>query len=387
MNRLSPKNSVILLLILRFLYSMNWYNVSPYLISVTQFYSEAEANSGLILSAFLLGAGIFQIPSGILAARIGTRKVALWGMIIMSISVILSPLSPDFLVFLASRFFVGVASAFFFSSGIVLLNQIDRGNTDGKITLFNVSFAAGGGFGVIFFGEITRYLSWQPALFISGIITLVPSAIALIMIPEPGIVRKNMKGIMRKVYKPSILLISIGIGGYWAMNFTIPEFLNNFTLVVTGSVNTAGIVASLALFSGIFGIFFLPIARKLKPLTSMAGLIALLSALVLLMPISNGIGLGVIAFVEGVFSITIFSGEYYYVVLLEKDESVVPISIATMNSIQICMGSIVTFLFSIIYAENRSYAWWILGIIPLILFPIAISSLRNLSKASGGQTS
>ncbi|MHB8361163.1 MAG: MFS transporter, partial [Thermoplasmataceae archaeon] len=111
MKKLSPMNSVILMLVLRFVYAMNWYNISPYLTSVTATFSQGPSSSGLILSAFLLGAGIFQIPSGMLASKIGTRKVALWGMIIMSFSVFLSPLSPDFIIFLVSRFFVGIASA------------------------------------------------------------------------------------------------------------------------------------------------------------------------------------------------------------------------------------------------------------------------------------
>jgi len=219
MKKLSPMNSVILMLVLRFVYAMNWYNISPYLTSVTATFSQGPSSSGLILSAFLLGAGIFQIPSGMLASKIGTRKVALWGMIIMSFSVFLSPLSPDFIIFLVSRFFVGIASAFFFSSGIVLLGQIDKKNIDGKITMFNVSFAAGGGFGIILFGELGRYLTWESSLYLSGILTLIPSIIAILMIPDPGVVRKSMKGVMKKVLSPLMLMLSIGIGGYWALNF------------------------------------------------------------------------------------------------------------------------------------------------------------------------
>ncbi|MHB1492731.1 MAG: MFS transporter [Thermoplasmataceae archaeon] len=380
MRKLSPVQSVALMLILRFVYAMNWYNVSPYLTSITGSYSQGASASGLILSAFLLGAGLFQIPSGFIASRIGARNVALWGMIIMSVSVFLSPLSPDFIVFLISRFFVGLASAFFFSSGIVLLGQIDKRNIDGKITMFNVSFAAGGGFGIILFGELGRYIQWQPSLYIAGIITIIPSVIALAMIPDPGIRRKSMKGVISKLNSPLLLLLSFGIAGYWALNLTAVEFLNPYTLFTTGSVNYAGIVGSLALFSGILGIFILPFARKIKPMHINGGLVILLSVLVIMIPLVDVIGLGVIALIEGIFSITIFSAEYYYVVLLEQDETVVPLSIATMNTIQIGFGSFVAFVFSLIYSSDKTLAWYALGLISLITLPLSIPALLKVEK-------
>ncbi len=382
MRKLTPVQSVALMLILRFVYAMNWYNVSPFLTSISGSYAEGPSGSGLILSAFLLGAGIFQIPSGFLASRIGTRNVALWGMIIMSVSVLLSPLSPDFIIFLVSRFFVGIASAFFFSSGIVLLGQIDKKNIDGKITMFNVSFAAGGGFGIILFGELGRFIPWQTSLYIAGIITAIPSVLALVMIPDPGVIRKTVKGIASKAFSPLMLLLSIGIGGYWALNFTAVEYLNPYTFFKTGSVNYAGIVGSIALFSGILGIFILPFARKYRPIMVTGGLVIFLSVLVILIPFTDIVGLGAIALAEGIFSITIFSAEYYYVVLLETDETVVPLSIATMNSFQIGLGSLIAFVFSIIYSSNKDLAWYSLGLISLILLPLSIPVLLKVEKIS-----
>ncbi len=112
----------------RLFYSVNWYNVSPALVPIGHAYGISLAETSLSLSLFLVGAGIFQVPAGIVASRIGARKTALMGLYLMSAAAILTSISPSFEVLLALRFAVGVGAAMFFSTAIALLNDLATGS-------------------------------------------------------------------------------------------------------------------------------------------------------------------------------------------------------------------------------------------------------------------
>src|SRR5437867_11852542 len=63
----------------RVIYTINWFNIAP-LLGATGLIAVALnvdlPSQGLLTSSFLLGAGIFQIPAGIVAARRGPQNTS-----------------------------------------------------------------------------------------------------------------------------------------------------------------------------------------------------------------------------------------------------------------------------------------------------------------------
>ncbi len=370
------------MLILRALYSMNWYNVSPLLFRITSFYGISDAYSGLILSAFLIGTAIFQVPSGIVAARIGSKNTALSGMVIMSISVIFSIFSPNFFIFLISRFLVGVGSAFFFSSGIGVLNDLDNTNSSRNIASFNTAFSIGGGAGVIIYSVANIYVQWQLLLLYGGIVTLIFTVIAFILIPispmaeERSDFIKNVKG--RITSKPLILL-SLALSGYWGLNFTFEEYEKPFAVALHFMQTTSGLIGSLTLFSGILGLLVFKRLSLNRPSRILPALLLLVSLSIALQATGISYYIFYTAIMGGALSVILFSLEYSYVIKLEQEQRFVPLGISIMNAIQIAVGSIITFAFGYMFSLTPYYSWVALGIISLLFYPLGYGTIRKIS--------
>lgn len=92
----------------RTIYSMSWF------VAAAVFPAMAAANGhplqtlGYFTSAFLIGAGLFQIPVGIYAARNGTRRPALLGLAVLTVTAGMSIVSGAVYVQLLLRFLTGL---------------------------------------------------------------------------------------------------------------------------------------------------------------------------------------------------------------------------------------------------------------------------------------
>ena len=80
----------------------------------------------------------------------------------------------------------------------------------------------------------------------------------------------------------------------------------------------------------------------------------------------------------GAISIMLFSLEYYYVILLEKEEKYVPLSISIMNGIQIATGSLIAAVFGYLYAFSPELSWLFLPAVSLAMFPLGINTIRKI---------
>ncbi len=74
---------------------------------------------GIITTAFYIGMGFFQIPSGILATKYSPPKIATVGIIIASSAVLLSGLSGSLLEIAILRFIVGLGMALFLAPALL----------------------------------------------------------------------------------------------------------------------------------------------------------------------------------------------------------------------------------------------------------------------------
>ncbi len=360
---------------------MNWYNVSPMLFDITSSYNVGSSLSGLILSAFLIGTGLFQIPSGLVASRIGSKNTALTGIAIMSVAAMASVISPNFTVFLSTRFMVGLGSAFFFSSGISVLNDIDEGNVKRNIAAFNTAFAVGGGFGVVGFAYFLQFASWQNLLAIGGLVTVLLTLAAFMLIPDMSSRIAKKKEFRKNVYmrltsKP-LLLLSMSLAGYWGLNFTFEEYLQPFAEKLGFSGPVAGFIGSLSLFAGVAGMILFAYFSRKKGSVVLPSLVIFISAILAFQFFGLPYYLFLTAILGASISVIILPIEYAYVVRIETERQFVALGISIMNAMQIATGSAITFLFGYLFSLNAFLSWVILGAIALIFLPMGISVMRQ----------
>src|SRR6058998_912137 len=161
----------------RVIYTINWFNIAP-LLGATGLIAVALnvdlPSQGLLESSFLLGAGIFQIPAGILSARWGPKNASQLGMLVLSLSGIGEGLSPNYLVLYISRLLLGLGAALFFAPAIGVLTPLFKPEEEGFVLgLYNAMFNVGGGLGLFAWGFLFEVWNWRLGLILGGLIGII----------------------------------------------------------------------------------------------------------------------------------------------------------------------------------------------------------------------
>src|SRR5213592_2826454 len=218
----------------RVIYTINWFNIAP-LLGATGLIAVALnvdlPSQGLLTSSFLLDAGIFQIPAGIVSARWGPKNTSQLGMLILSLSGIGEGLSPNFPTLLVSRFLLGLGAALFFAPAIGILTPLFKPEEEGFVLgLYNSCFNIGGALGLFGWVLVTDLLGWRQGLVLGGLIGIISVLIGQMGIPRARTVAPAKRRSMKPVFKNrSIWLIAFGVLGLWGSIFSSSSFLEAYT--------------------------------------------------------------------------------------------------------------------------------------------------------------
>jgi MFS transporter, ACS family, glucarate transporter len=121
--------AVLSLLFARVIYAINWFNIASIFPHIALDFKQDISLLGLLSTSFLVGIGLFQVPGGILAAILGPRKTAIYGIIIASSAALLSGVSSQLQQMEVLRFVVGVGMALFFGPSVTLITRyLGRGS-------------------------------------------------------------------------------------------------------------------------------------------------------------------------------------------------------------------------------------------------------------------
>lgn len=363
----------------RLFYAMNWFNISPALLPISQTFGVPFSYTGLTLSSFLLGAGIFQLPAGILSSKIGSRRTALLGLYLMSIAAVASAFSSTFVELIVLRFLVGVGAAFYFSTAIALLNELDPENITKMIGYYNASFNVGAGAGIIVFTPLIPIYGWRMDFLVSGLLVLVTAVLLQIAIKRGDhYTNFDLKGLRTRLLDRRTWFIGIGLVGIWALNYTLPEYFKTYATFIGINPNIAGIMAGAIPIAGIAGGILASAFRRFNPLKLGSVLVVIIGLLVVSIPVLPYLGLWFVMVLTGLIATIVISLEYGIVALMDRSSRYMALNVGLINSIQIGIGSTVPAIFGFIVGYGFSYSWIFLGSFAIATLVFLLMLPRNM---------
>src|SRR5271155_3962477 len=141
--------AVVALLLMNILMSINQTNIASLNLPISIEFHQTLFGLGLLSAGFFVAYGLFELPGGILAFRIGAKKLLVIGGLVTSAAVIASSASPSFTVLIGLRFLAGMGLGFSFPPIVVLvIRNLRAGSTGLGAALVSTSFSIAGGVGV-----------------------------------------------------------------------------------------------------------------------------------------------------------------------------------------------------------------------------------------------
>jgi MFS family permease len=349
---------------------------------------------GVVESAFLAGAGLFQLPAAYAATRWSAKLLIISGLAVMGLANALAALSPDLMILISLRFLLGVGAAMFFSPAIVVVAPLFSNESQGSaLGIYNAAFNIGGAIALLGWSYIVNILSWRYGLFI-GAILVIPVIVLLISVirhSERSIASSASpeRSLRHVVGNTQIWYVGMGIVGMWSASYAISQFLPYFeTRVNLVPDALAGLLTALILIVPIPGsVVGGWLSDKLKNRkgfllyptllfgigTALIGYSAFSETLVLI---------SILGLVESFCFVSMYAAPFQ---MVELDLNQKAMSISLMNCIQILGAFILPIMFGIVAGRFGYNDAWIaagaftVAFVPfLLLFKEPFKNLENV---------
>lgn len=387
------------LLVARVVYAYNWYDIGGVLPLVGTHLEASTVDLGIVLSSFLAGAAIFQLPAGYAAMRWGSRATSVVALAVMGAFSLASGFSPSWVVLALLRFGAGGGAAFFFAPALGLVTAYYPGSHRGfMIGAYNGAFSVGSGVGLFASAFLGPTAGWALPLGLGGAMLLGVSLVAALLLPPtpnaPVATSVGLWKASRPVFRSAGLWgVALGGGGIWGGLYVAAQYFVNFahhlhpgwSLALAAAAPTVMIAVEVA--GGPIGGWFGERARDMRRALVAWGVVAgvLLGAVPFL---SLGAALGafaVLGFADGVVFTLLYLIPTY---LPEVSGNLVALGLALVNFIQILIGSAVALAFALVAASTGYVgAWLFAGATTIAFLPaLVLAGVSHRRTAAGAVT-
>jgi MFS family permease len=364
-------------------YAFSWYNVGAVLPLVGSALGSTTPELGIVLGAFLAGAGIFQIPAGLAALRWGNRNVSIAALGLMGAFCLASAFSPNWIVLAELRFGAGAGAAFFFAPALGLITSYYRAGTRGPIIgLYNGGFSLGSGIGLFGGAFVGAAFGWSWALGSGGIALLLVGVLAAYWLPKTEPVRivrtvRELWAASRPVLRSRDLWALAGsFIGLWTVFFIAAQYFVQYahdlhpgwSLGVAAGLPT--LMIAVEIFGGPFGGWLGERRIDMRVMLVVFGAAA--AGEIFLIPFATLAELVVLFGLLGVFAGITFAVLYLLPTYLpETSGDGLSLGLGLMNAIQIFVGSGLAVAFAFIAADaGYTDAWFFAGGVGLVTLPL-----------------
>lgn len=367
----------------RTIYSLNWYTLSPGLAQVGAGFHASLQSLGIVESAFLAGAGLFQVPVSYAVARWNAKGLMVSGLIVIALANGMAAFSPNLEVLVLLRFLLGVGAAMFFSPAIIVVTPLFKTERQGlALGIYNAAFNVGGAVALLGWAYVVEAYSWRIGLLLGAILAIPPIIILTIVIrhSEKAMTRESIsaeKSVVKVFKNRQIWFLGLGIIGMWSASYAISQFLPYFETsvnLIPGAL--AGLLASLILIvpipGSVIGGWLSDRMRNRKAFllyptvifgvgTALIGFSNFSESLLLL---------GLMGLVESFTFASMYASPFQMQDLNLEQKAM---SISLMNSIQISGAFILPILFATVAADlGYTNAWIVAGAFTIVFVPFLL---------------
>lgn len=243
--------------------SLNWYGLPALYPVMASQLNLSVSQLGLISSAFVVGYGLFQVPAGILAAKVGLKRTVLLGaMLVSAFSLAVSFFSNPYEI-IGLRLVAGVGMALVYAPGMMLaIRYVGRGAQNLGIGLYSAMGDVGGIAGIFGLAVVASRIGWRLSVGIGGTLGLIFAFLLYAFLPgegsDPGF-QVRTSDLRRVLFSRNLLVISsalLGIEVGWNVVVNFIVYYLETQLKVGPSLS--GFVGALILVGAIIGSLMMP---------------------------------------------------------------------------------------------------------------------------------
>ncbi len=132
---------------------------------------------GWVATSYLLAATVFLVPFGRIADIYGRKRIFTYGMLIYTVSSLLSVSSRSAIVLISFRILQGIGSGMIFGTGIAILTSAFPPSERGRVLGINTAATyLGLSLGPFLGGVLTQYFGWRSIFLTNGVLGLIITA-------------------------------------------------------------------------------------------------------------------------------------------------------------------------------------------------------------------
>lgn len=347
---------------------------------------------GPVLSAFVIGFAIFQIPAGLLALRVGARRVYLLGVFLAGVSTVASGFSRNlldlgFLRFLAGSGW-GIANGSVYNLLALYYPQNQRGKWFGLF--YGISNGIGGVVGLPLSTALGLTYSWTVPYTLLGITIIGVLASSLFILPpttmetQPKPVDFQIRTHAKKILTSrSILALSIGLIGFGAAASVASDYFIQYVNQVhpNWSVGLASYILATGLGAITLGgllVAWLANKRIDKRFLLIGSAFYVGLDMIIIPYVSWQIIWGLYA-TGGTLAGAAFSLAYLIPTYLQESQGEgVTLTIGIVSTFQYGSASVFLTIFGLLsVSSGYTFAWVLTGVLTIVLLPVLFLIKKN----------
>lgn len=200
--------------------------------------AEFSANA-IILSwiptAYLLAAAMFAVPFGRIADIFGMKRIFKYGVLIFTVSSILSAVAPSAESLIIFRILQGIGSAMIFVTGLAIITSVYPPNQRGKAIGINIATVyIALSLGPVLGGIMTQYLGWRSLFYAMVPLCIIILALTYWKLKDEWAACRGEKFDLKGSIIYSVVLVMVMYG------FSLLPSMTGISLVVLGIIGFIG---------------------------------------------------------------------------------------------------------------------------------------------------
>jgi MFS family permease len=145
------------------------------------------AQAGLLLTVFFAMYSVFQLPAGMLADRIGKKRLLVAGLVGMSGGIALAATAGSYETLLVAQALAGISGSTFHPTGMSLISDVETSNTEGKaMGVFGFGGMVGTMASPVLIGGLAVVAGWRVALGAAAVLGIVVTLVFVPLFSDPG---------------------------------------------------------------------------------------------------------------------------------------------------------------------------------------------------------